>query len=93
MSQREYCSLCGRGMAPFDVYYTEDGPVHMSCQSLTSGPADVRVRGRDGREPDYRAPSLAQQEYVRKASHWYATLFHAPVKSRAVRPRRGQRYG
>ena len=87
MSAREFCSLCGRGIQPYDAYYTDEGPIHLGCQTLTSGPSSARTRGRDGRSPDYQAPSLAQQEYVRQTSRCYATLFHDPDRRSRTRPR------
>ncbi len=85
MSDRPLCSICGRMIRSFDATYTDDGPVHLGCQSLTV-PHDARPGGRRTASPDFQAPSLAQQEYVRQTSFCYATLFHKP-KTRRVRPR------
>lgn len=87
MSQREYCVYCGRSI-PGHGAHTDDGFVHLGCQGLTNHSYDARPGRMRGLSPDFDAPSLAQQEYIRKTAHCYATLFHKPDKCRRVREKR-----
>ena len=84
---RECCTYCGRPIQSYGIAYTADGPVHLGCHELTGRPNDTRPGRRRGQTPDFTAPALASQEYIRKTAFCYATLFHNPDRQRQVRPR------